>query len=249
MFLNFRTFRKIFLGAILLPICVTSLVLSIYLKPSFVHPDSAYVLVGILDTLIFAILLSIGRKPLFGSPQPVATEALGLFALLPFSLILVLFSLTIYVKPDPTALEIFAILQILIFIGTILHGLYTMGLLCTAMITVCAFDRDCFIRDIDSSPSPFPMFFLFGFICPCFSRPEPTFLGDVPEHSSTVCLPGCNCSIAKTQLPNVCESGGNPGLEPTPTREMMSRLSSRSLVRVPNDVERRSSIVIAFEEV
>ncbi|KAJ6497783.1 hypothetical protein C8R45DRAFT_984239 [Mycena sanguinolenta] len=86
MFINFRTFRKILLGAILL-VSVTSLVLSIYLKPSFVHPNSV---VSILDTLIFSIILATIRKPFFQSPQPVATEALGLFTLLPFALILML---------------------------------------------------------------------------------------------------------------------------------------------------------------
>ncbi|KAF7375900.1 hypothetical protein MSAN_00004400 [Mycena sanguinolenta] len=245
MFINFRTFRKILLGVILL-VSVTSLVLSIYLKPSFVHPNSAYVLVAILDTIVFAVILSIIRKPFFHSPQPVATEALGLFTLLPFALILVLYSLTLSVTPDPTALEILAVLQILIFIGTILHGLYTMGLIWTAMITVCVFDRNVWSRDIESSPSPFPMAFLLGFICPCF-RPDVTCWEDAPEHSRVVCLPGCNCSVAKTQLPSEFE--GNR-LEPTSgDMQVASRLSSGSLVRVPNDVERRLSIVIAFEEV
>ncbi|KAJ6497781.1 hypothetical protein C8R45DRAFT_1130055 [Mycena sanguinolenta] len=246
MFINFRTFRKILLGAILL-VSVTSLVLSIYLKPSFVHPNSVYVLVGILDTLIFSIILATIRKPFFQSPQPVATEALGLFTLLPFALILVLYSLTLSVTPDPTALEILAVLQILIFIGAILHGLYTMGLIWTAMITVCVFDRNVWSRDIESSPSPFPMAFLLGFVCPCFSRPDATSWEDVSEHPRVVCLPGCNCSIVKTQIP---EAEPNPGLEPTAgDMQVVSRLSSGSLVRVPNDVERRLSIVVAFEEV
>ncbi|KAJ7232796.1 hypothetical protein B0H12DRAFT_1144945 [Mycena haematopus] len=214
MFLNFRAFRKILLGAILLT-SVTSLVLSIYLKPYFVHPNSVYVLVGILDTLIFAIIISIARKPLFQSPQPVATEALGLFALLPFDLILVLYSLTFSVTPDPTALEVLVVLQILMIIGAALHGLYTMGLICTAMVTVCLFDCDVWSRDIESSPSPFPMSFLLGSICPCFPQPDTTSFEDVPEHPSLVCLPGCNCSMAKKQLPNTSEPERKPGLEPT----------------------------------
>ncbi|KAJ7039137.1 hypothetical protein C8F04DRAFT_1255291 [Mycena alexandri] len=253
MFILFRTFRKILLGAILL-VSVASLVLSLYLKPHFVHPNSAYVLVGILDTLILAIFLSISRKKLLASPQPVATEVLGLFTLLPFALILVLYALSITVIPDPTILGVFAILQILIFIGTILHGLYTLCLIATAMLTVCLFDRDVWCRDIDSSPSPFPMSVLFGFICPCcFASPDPAFFEDIPEqeHEALVpCLPGCNCSIAKTKtLANISESEG-PGLEPTPEMRMgmVGGLSSRSLVLVPNEVERRTSIMISFEE-
>ncbi|KAJ6558459.1 hypothetical protein DFH09DRAFT_1317192 [Mycena vulgaris] len=86
MFVAFRTFRKIVLGSILL-VSTTSLALSVYLRPYFAHPNSnTYVLVGILDTLIFATIISMSRKTLFNSPQSVATEALGLFALLPFAL-------------------------------------------------------------------------------------------------------------------------------------------------------------------
>ncbi|KAJ7350368.1 hypothetical protein DFH08DRAFT_861207 [Mycena albidolilacea] len=251
MFINFRTFRKILLGTILL-ISATSVVLSVYLKPYLKpSPNSAYVLLGILDTLIFAIILSVGRT-LFQSPQTVATEALGLFALLPFALILALYSMTLSVTPDQNVLSIFSILQILIFIGTTLHGLYTIGLLCTAMLTVCVFDADVYARDIDSSPSPFPMSFLLGSICPCFCRSDPASLDleYVPEHPNIVCLPGCNCSIAKTQLPNTSEGERTPGLQPTANNMLMVRgLSSRSLVRVPNDVERRSSIAVSFEEV
>ncbi|KAJ7782808.1 hypothetical protein B0H16DRAFT_1494441 [Mycena metata] len=231
MLIPFRTFRKILLGSILL-VSTASLVLSLYLKPHFVHPNSAYVLVGILDSLIFAGVLSISRKKLLASPQPVATEVLGLFTLLPFSLILMLYALSIVVIPDPTALGVFAILQILIFIGTILHGLYTLCLITTAMLTVCLFDRDVWCRDIDSSPSPFPMSVLFGFICPCcFVSPDSAFFEDIPEqeHESLGTIP-------------------TGGLEPTPEMRMVGGLSSRSLVLVPNEVERRTSIMISFEE-
>ncbi|KAJ7502881.1 hypothetical protein B0H11DRAFT_1986783 [Mycena galericulata] len=247
MFIAFRTFRQVVLGLILL-VSVASLVLSLYLKPYLVHPNSAYVMVGILDALIFASILSMTRRSLLASAQSVATETLGLFALLPFALILTLYVLTLSVSPEPTALWIFAILQILIFIGTIIHALYTMGLICTAMFTVCAFDPDVWSRDIDSSPSPFPMALLFYFVFPCFSGLGTTSFttedAPVPEHQGLVCLPGCNCSLAKPQIPNAETS---PGVEPIPSMRMVGGQSSRSLVRVPNDVERRTSIVIAFE--
>ncbi|KAJ7928512.1 hypothetical protein B0H13DRAFT_1967603 [Mycena leptocephala] len=70
------------------------------------------------------------------------------------------YCISLSVIPDPTALGIFAILQILMFIGAILHDLYTICFIGTAMLTVCAFDRDVWCRDIDSSPSPFSMWFL-----------------------------------------------------------------------------------------
>ncbi|KAJ6603135.1 hypothetical protein B0H10DRAFT_648545 [Mycena sp. CBHHK59/15] len=120
MFIAFRTFRRIILGIILL-VSIVSLTLSLYLKPSFVHPNSAYVMVGILDVLIFASILSIFRRTLFDSPQLVATETLGLFTLLPFALILALYVLTVSVTSDSNAIRIFTVLQIFIFIGTILR--------------------------------------------------------------------------------------------------------------------------------
>ncbi|KAJ7209664.1 hypothetical protein GGX14DRAFT_452495 [Mycena pura] len=238
MFMSFRVFRKVVLWVIFLD-AATSLALALYLKPSFIHPNSVYVLVGILIALIFASALSVLRRAIFDSPQTVVAETLGLLALLPFSLILVLYALGLSVTPHPTALWIFAILRILLVAGISLHVLYTIGLACTAMLTVCAFDRDVWSRDIDSSPSPFPMFALMCFVFPHYSGPEenPCAPDDVPEHQILVCLPGssCNCSIAtsKTSLP----------ISP----EATSGMQSRSLVRVPNDVERRTSIVIAFD--
>ncbi|KAJ7729545.1 hypothetical protein DFH07DRAFT_183591 [Mycena maculata] len=243
MFISFRTFRKIILGTILL-VSTASLGLSLYLKPYLIHRNSAYVLAGILDTVILTSTLALTRRSLLDSPQSVAMETLGLFTLLPFALILTLYVLSLSVTPEPTTLSIFAILQILVFIGTTLHALYTLGLILTAMLTVCAFDRDVWSRHIDSSPSPFPMTFLFLFIFPCFSQRDttsfPTEDAPVLNQERVVCLPGCNCSIAKTEIPNT-----SPGLEPN--MQMVSGLSSRSLVRVPNDIERRTSIAIAFE--
>ncbi|KAJ7128985.1 hypothetical protein C8R43DRAFT_689291 [Mycena crocata] len=240
MFIAFRTFRKIILGIILLA-SSGSLGLSLFLRPFFNHPNSAYVMIGILVAIVHATILSMSRKTIFGSPQSVATESLGTFTLLPFALILALYALSVSVTPEPSILLSLAALQILVFVSTIIHTLYAAGLISTAMFTVCAFDRDVWSRDIDSSPSPFPMSLLFWFICPCFSRPASNPFPTEGVHQS-VCLPGCNCSITKTQVPDTPET--NPCLEPTP---QMSMLSSRSLVRVPNDVERRTSIVIAFE--
>ncbi|KAJ7668493.1 hypothetical protein DFH06DRAFT_201228 [Mycena polygramma] len=122
MLISFRAFRKILLGTTLL-LHATSLVLSIYLRPSFIHPNSAYFLVGILDCFIVGTIIVLA-KPLFGCSQSVATEILFLFILLPFSLILSLYVLSLVIIPDSAALWIFAILQILVFIGTILRKPY-----------------------------------------------------------------------------------------------------------------------------
>ncbi|KAJ7287320.1 hypothetical protein C8J57DRAFT_1495780 [Mycena rebaudengoi] len=251
MFFTFAIFRKILLAVILL-LDLVSLTLAVYLKASFTHSESTYVMVGILDGVIFATILSIFRAAIFHSAQSVATETLGLFALLPFHLILTLFVLGVTVIPgNPTALWIFAVLQILIIIATIIHGLYTIGLMFTAMLTVCVFDRDVWCRDIDSSPSPFPMTFLLGTLFPCFSTTGPFPTETTDSNPDLICIPGsvCNCST-KASISGTSEGAVEMarGLEPAMSMRMLAGASStRSLVRLPNDIERRSSIHVAFE--
>ncbi|KAJ7647533.1 hypothetical protein FB45DRAFT_893682 [Roridomyces roridus] len=248
MSLSFRLLRRILLGLVI-SVSATSVVLSVLLKPHLNHPEATYVLITILDTLISLSIFALTRKPLLDSPQKVATEVLGLFAMLPFSLILTLYvlglSLPTYPQSTATALWIFAILQGFIFTGTILHTLYTMGLMAAAMLTVCVFDRDVWSRDIDSSPSPFPMGLLLSFICPCFSRPSDEEATPIEQVEARVCLPGCNCSGLKPHL----TPDTSPRLETEPSMGMVRGVSSRSLVRVPNDVERRMSIAVSLSSV
>jgi hypothetical protein len=52
-----------------------------------------------------------------------------------------------------------------------------------------------------------------------------------------ICLPGCRCSSRKGKLVLV-EGGG---------AEMVQSGTRGSLVRIPNEFERRASIVIAFD--
>ncbi|KAJ7072582.1 hypothetical protein C8F01DRAFT_1104448 [Mycena amicta] len=120
-------------------------------------------------------------------------------------------------------------------ISTALHAVYTVGLATTAVITVCAFDHDVWSRDIDSSPSPFPITLLLWFICPCLAAAnmDPVPTQDTVDHQ-VVCLPGCNCSSTKPTLTT----------EPEAVPEMRM---AESLVRIPNELERRTSIVISLD--
>lgn len=144
-----------------------------------------------------------------------------------------------------------------------LDTLYTVCILTTAMLTVCAFDKDVWYRDIDSSPSPFPMSILLYFVFPCLSRwsPSPITPVEMEEddtHPAVLCLPGCGC----TTKPQMTQMTRTPTMTPallnihdsvstlqssTPQRLGNSASLSRSLVRIPNATERRESIVIAFE--
>ena len=132
---------------------------------------------------------------------------------------------------------------------------YTVCLLLVALLTVLAFDRDVWLRDLDSSPSPFPMPVLFAFVFPClvpffeatrFLAPQ----SSSQEPSSPFCPIGCNCELNKS--PPDFESIDQHGLPVAATTRSMKNapasVSARMLVRIPNVVEQRDSIVISFPQ-
>ena len=125
---------------------------------------------------------------------------------------------------------------------------YTVGLLLVALLTVPAFDRDVWLRDLDSSPSPFPMQVLFAFVFPCFAPffEATRFLvhqSSSQEPPSVVCHPGCNCELNKFPI----DEHDLPVADTTRNMEnARTSVSARTLVRVPNAIEQRDSTVISF---
>jgi hypothetical protein len=125
---------------------------------------------------------------------------------------------------------------------------YTFGFLLVALLTVPAFDRDVWLRDLDSSPSPFPMHVLFAFVFPCLAPFFEATRFLVPQSStqeppSLVCLPGCNCELNKVPI----DQDDLPVAATTISMEnARASVSARSLVRVPNAIEQRDSTVIRF---
>ena len=124
---------------------------------------------------------------------------------------------------------------------------YTTSLLVTAMITVPAYDQDVWVRDIDSSPSPFPISILFSFVFRRHSS-SPTALSDTRQ---TICLPGCNCTV-KLHPPTMMMTESIPCHAYDTTGAINSeRCRSESLrgtlVQIPSAAERRASIIFAFE--
>ncbi|KAF8635216.1 hypothetical protein AX17_003992 [Amanita inopinata Kibby_2008] len=205
-------------------------------------------LVSIQTVSIFRGLFSVFRKPLFKEVQSVASEAISLFALFPFQLIIALVTLSAPFRPESSQLS-YAPLILQIFV---LLNAGVLGLILVATITVSAFDRDVWIRNIDASPSPFPIAILFAFSCPCCYSIPPAGdreLDDEQGTSEVPCLPGCNCAnklrMPDNAQPQVVDASAS-------TRSILSGLKgsesiSRTLVRIPNAIERRSSIAIAFE--
>jgi hypothetical protein len=126
--------------------------------------------------------------------------------------------------------------------------LYTTGLILTSLVTTRAFDRDVWHRDIDSSPSPFPIPVLFVFLFPCLatslSESFPNLAMEANE-GIPYCLPGCTCT--RKLLP---PSGMTQTLtdQPSDIRSQTSGESRpRSLVQLPDEYQRRSRIIVAFE--
>jgi len=114
------------------------------------------------------------------------------------------------------------------------------------MLTVSAFDVDVWIRDIDSSPSPFPIPIILGFLhlhplglCSRNRRDyDSTIQASQPAHST--CSLACNCPLKPRQSPE-------PGPRP-PGEERRSKISlAQTLVRLPDAVEQRASIAVSFE--
>ena len=123
---------------------------------------------------------------------------------------------------------------------------YTVGLLLVAFLTVPAFDRDVWLRDLDSSPSPFPMEVLFAFVFPCLAPFFEATSYLVPQSStqeppSLLCPPGCNCELNKFPIDQHELPVAATTMENTP-----ASVSARTLVRVPNAIEQRDSTVISF---
>lgn len=113
------------------------------------------------------------------------------------------------------------------------------------MITVPAYDQDVWFRDIDSSPSPFPIPILVSYV---FRRHSsfPSALSDTRHQA--LCLPGCNCTV-KLHPPTMTSNSGQISVTmgmPTSERRRSDSLRG-SLVRIPSAAERRASIIVAFE--
>lgn len=109
-----------------------------------------------------------------------------------------------------------------------------------ALVTVLAFDKDVWIRDIDSTPSPFPIPILIEFL---HLRPS-TWLrregnSDPTSPCRIHCILPCNCPA---KLPPREDAGVDASLQKTKSFPQL-------LVRVPDAAQRRASISISFEAV
>ena len=121
--------------------------------------------------------------------------------------------------------------------------MYTIGLIAIAALTVPAFDPDVWSRDIDSSPSPFPMAIIFAFAFPClahrFELTRAFARKRIPQDDPCLptCLPDCDIHGSKAHSNARVDEESirgkrTPGVLP------------HMLIRVPNAAEQRMSIFV-----
>ncbi|KIM45042.1 hypothetical protein M413DRAFT_327728 [Hebeloma cylindrosporum] len=195
----FSRFRQL-LCFVLAVTAAISLTLGIYYWRFFLRPGVAWLVVSVEGLSLIRSTWSLIRKPAFAIPQPVASEAIGLFVLFPFHLIIALLISTLSAKHGNHDHNLgFTMLRVFTMSGAILHMIYTIGLVAIAVLTVPAFDPDVWLRDVDSTPSPFPLAIIFAFAFPCLARRFESTRAFVRQSAlpGDQCLPTCllDCNI------------------------------------------------------
>ncbi|KAF9018467.1 hypothetical protein BDZ89DRAFT_1165184 [Hymenopellis radicata] len=247
MFFLFRHFRQLILGLISL-ICCTCIGLSIPVQSSLLHRSGAVLLITAEALMLIHSVASAYHKQLFGKPQTVAWEITGVLLLFPFAALLTLFILGVQIQSDDhPILRAFLALQLLIVIQTILMASYALGLVLVTVATLFLFDSKVCARNIDSSPSPFPVRFLLCRLFLCTDSADS--VQDLKDQHT--CLRGCGCaekskpeliqpSFNEHDLTTTCSAPGIPNLGTSKPLPM-------TLVRLPDEAQRRSSITLTFE--
>ncbi|ETW80760.1 hypothetical protein HETIRDRAFT_169504 [Heterobasidion irregulare TC 32-1] len=133
----------------------------------------------------------------------------------------------------------FVIVEVLCWLVTVLLTTYSITIVSLSILTALTLDKDVWIRDITSSPSPFPLQHILATLM------RTTSLEDDTRSQRHHCLPGCTCT--EKQLPSspplaipAIGQGLNVRMERAPAR-------SNVPVRVPTAMERHNSIVIGFD--
>ncbi|KAF4621043.1 hypothetical protein D9613_000366 [Agrocybe pediades] len=259
MALRFQTFRC----ALCFIICLTAAIaigLGAALSYIFFHQGTLWLLLAVEAASFMRSTWSLIRKKMFNSPQTVASETVGLFILFPFQLIITLLAPTMTPRPGLYTYKLMA-LKVFSVTSGIIHLTYTLSLVTVAILTVPAFDPDVWMRDIDSSPSPFPVGIISDYLFPCFgqhhsnpqSSPRSVSEGPPPTPCLPTCSPNCTFHGRRTiSIPKESPYGSvSSSAESLPLQEAQKKGAERkppvlphTLIRIPNATERRASIFV-----
>ncbi|KAJ3986751.1 hypothetical protein F5890DRAFT_941247 [Lentinula detonsa] len=201
---------------------VACLALAIYLRHTFVSPNTIWI-IGFLEVaLIFLFIYSVVAKPLLKHTISVMQELCSNFAAFALNSVLSLLVVSLEVNDRDIVrlkmgLAMCAWLRIVLAV-VFTHFSYTIVLFSSAMLTHFSFDKNVWRRDINSSPSPFPFPIIASMLLPCFfCRPDMTLppFPSGPEDTSPVIrslctLQGtCECP-EKPVLPQVLSKPEDP---------------------------------------
>ncbi|KAG2757405.1 hypothetical protein P692DRAFT_20302915 [Suillus brevipes Sb2] len=183
-------------------------------------------------------------------PQLVSVEATWTFALLPFEILLGLFSVNLNIANVRTAHAAYLCLAILIWLNAALVFIYAATIILLALLTQVLHDQEVWSRDIDSSPSPFPLHVIVTYAFSSLTRPFSlvTRQNRPPSPvSNEHCFPGCSCSH---KLPNPSHLTDprilGPTLENT-TGNVSSSPHPLINIRVPTAMGRPKPIAITLQ--
>lgn len=130
--------------------------------------------------------------------------------------------------------------------------IYTTTLMTLVILTLATYDGAVWVRDIDSSPSPFSIPIIFACLFPQlstrFSATRLLIQQECSQPTPSFCLPHCNC-LTKIGSPPLASgaihihssAAGNNATDNS------GSLGPSSLVRIPNEAERRTSIIVSFD--
>ncbi|KAG9317448.1 hypothetical protein JVU11DRAFT_1648 [Chiua virens] len=239
MALSFRTARKLWMGFIaLLSLICMFLAVVLWIHG---HKSSNFgALIAIPCFAFVGAVWTILRKTFF-SPQPVCVEVTWVLALLPFQIVLGLFASEADNPRHSHFTDVYLeVLVTLIWINAALVFLYMTGIILLASLTQLSYDQEVWVRDIDSSPCPFPFPVLFVYAFPFTAAYFRGAVVDLREGASTAatryCLPGCPCHTKSTEASDSGPESAN-SVEGAP---------SSIPIRVPTTMERRNAIYVTL---
>ncbi|KAG1815550.1 uncharacterized protein BJ212DRAFT_1481329 [Suillus subaureus] len=247
MAISFRTARRFSMGFIG-TLSLACLALSLFLwEAGYSKSNNIGAVIVISTGAIIGSIWTIFTKVVY-KPQLVSVEATWTFALLPFEICL--FSVNLDIANVPAAHATYLCLATLIWLNAALVFIYAATIILLAFFTQVLHDQDVWSRDIDSSPSPFPLHIIVAYAVSSLTRPFNSSVTRENRPTSPAskehCFPGCTCSrklLNSSSLADPWTLG--PTLE-NATGDVSSSPHPLINIRVPTAMERPKPIAVTL---
>ncbi|KAG1755547.1 hypothetical protein EDB19DRAFT_413638 [Suillus lakei] len=248
MAISFRTARRSLMG-LMGTLSLVCLALSLFLWGAGYSKSNNIGAVIVIPTGAFIGSVWTIFTKVVHKPQLVSVEATWTFALLPFEILLGVFSVNLNIANVSAAHAAYLCLATLIWLNAALVFIYAATIILLALFTQVSHDQDVWSRDIDSSPSPFPLHIIVAYAFSSLTRPfslaahqnRPT-----SPISKEYCFPGCSCS---RKLPNSSSLADLRTLGPTlenTTGNVLRSPHPLINIHVPTAMERPKPIAVTL---